>query len=49
VITDEKLRRAKTLIAQGLTVREAATRIKVSKTTLYAALGDDAVGADRSA
>jgi transposase len=49
VVTDEKLRRAKTPIAQGLTVREAAARIKVGKTTLYAALGDNAVGADRSA
>jgi hypothetical protein len=39
VVTDEKLRRALTLVAQGLTVREAATRIKVGKTALYAALG----------
>jgi DNA invertase Pin-like site-specific DNA recombinase len=29
VVTEEKLRRAKTLIAQGLTVREAAARIKI--------------------
>jgi DNA invertase Pin-like site-specific DNA recombinase len=39
VITDEKIRRARTLIAQGLTVREAAARIKVGKTALYMALG----------
>ncbi len=38
VVTEEKLRRARTLVAQGFTVREAATRIKVGKTTLYAAL-----------
>ena len=40
VVTEEKLRRARTLIAQGLTVREAAARIKVGKTALYAALGE---------
>ena len=40
VVTEEKLRRARTLIAQGVTVREAAARIKVSKTALYAALGE---------
>jgi DNA invertase Pin-like site-specific DNA recombinase len=38
VITEDKLRRAKTLIAQGLTVREAAARVKIGKTALYAAL-----------
>src|SRR5271170_112546 len=38
VVTDEKLRRAQTLVTQGLTVREAAARIKVGKTALYAAL-----------
>jgi hypothetical protein len=32
-------------IAQGLTVREAAARIKVSKTALYAALGEEAANA----
>ena len=41
VVTEEKLRRAKTLIAQGLTVREAAARIKVGKAALYAALGEE--------
>ncbi|KJS39366.1 MAG: invertase [Rhodospirillaceae bacterium BRH_c57] len=40
VVTEDKLRRARALIAQGLTVREAAARIKVSKTALYAALGE---------
>ena len=42
VVTDEKLRRAKTLLAQGLTVREIAARIKVGKTALYAALAQTA-------
>lgn len=39
VVTEEKLRRARVLIAKGLTVREAATRLKVGKTALYEALG----------
>jgi DNA invertase Pin-like site-specific DNA recombinase len=38
VVTSQKLDRARTIIAKGLTVREAATRLKVGKTTLYAAL-----------
>jgi len=38
VVTEEKLRRAQTLLVQGLTVREVAARIKVGKTALYAAL-----------
>jgi len=38
VVTDEKLARAKTLIEQGLNVREAATRLKVGKSALYEAL-----------
>ena len=41
-VTDKKLRRAQTFIARGLTVREAAARIKVGKTTLYAALAQTA-------
>lgn len=45
VVTEEKLRRARTLIAQGLTVREAAARIKVGKTALYAALGEETMDA----
>lgn len=38
VVTSEKLERARTIIAKGLTVREAATRLKVGKTALYDAL-----------
>ena len=41
-MTDEKLRRAHMLFAQGLTVREVAARIKVGKTALYAALAQTA-------
>ena len=35
--TPEKIARARQLIAQGLTVREAAARVKVGKSALYAA------------
>lgn len=38
VVTDEKLRRARDLLGKGLTVREAATRLKIGKTALYQAL-----------
>jgi DNA invertase Pin-like site-specific DNA recombinase len=38
VVTREKLERARAIITKGLTVREAATRLKVGKTALYAAL-----------
>ncbi|AWV19993.1 DNA integration/recombination/inversion protein (plasmid) [Roseomonas mucosa] len=38
VVTAEKLRRAQDLVAKGLTVRDAAVRLKVGKTALYAAL-----------
>ena len=38
VVTGEKLERARAIIAKGLTVREAATRLKVGKTALYSAL-----------
>lgn len=38
VVTPEKLARAKSYIDSGLNVREAATRIRVGKTALYAAL-----------
>ena len=38
VVTSEKLARARTIIAKGVTVREAATRLKVGKTALYDAL-----------
>ena len=40
-VTEDKLRRAREHIAKGLTVREAATRVKVSKTALYQALGSE--------
>jgi DNA invertase Pin-like site-specific DNA recombinase len=38
VITQDKLRKAKALIAEGVTVRETAIRINVGKTALYDAL-----------
>ena len=38
VVTEDKLLRARDCIANGLNVREAATRLKVGKTALYAAL-----------
>jgi DNA invertase Pin-like site-specific DNA recombinase len=38
VITAEKLERAQVIIGKGLTVREAATRLRVGKTALYEAL-----------
>jgi len=38
VVTEDKLKRARTLVAKGMTVREAATRMKVGKTALYEAL-----------
>ncbi|MUG82056.1 recombinase family protein [Commensalibacter melissae] len=38
VMTDEKLKKAKEHLKNGLNVREAAARIKVSATTLYKAL-----------
>ena len=37
-ITEDKLRRAREHIAKGLTVREAAMRVKAGKTALYEAL-----------
>ena len=42
VATPERLARARQLIASGLTVREAAARVKVGKSALYAALKADA-------
>ncbi len=38
VITAEKLKRAREIVGKGLTVREAAIRLKVGKTALYEAL-----------
>ena len=43
VVTPERLARAAALIAQGLTVREAAARLKIGKTALYAALDKTAL------
>ncbi len=37
-VTEDKLRRAREHIVKGLTVREAAGRVKVGKTALYEAL-----------
>lgn len=37
-VTADKLRRAREHIANGLSVREAAARLKIGKTSLYAAL-----------
>ncbi len=39
VMTADKVAKANELIAGGLTVREAAARLKVGKTALYSALG----------
>jgi DNA invertase Pin-like site-specific DNA recombinase len=39
VITKEKLSPARNLVAKGLTMREAATRLKVDKIALFWALG----------
>ena len=38
VVTADKLQRARELVANGLNVREAAARVKVGKSALYAAL-----------
>lgn len=38
VVTKEKLRRARELVARGLTVRDAALRLKIGKTALYEAM-----------
>ena len=38
VVTAEKLRRAQALVAKGLSVRDAAVRLKIGKTALYEAL-----------
>lgn len=38
VVTEEKLHRAQALIAKGLSVRDAAGRLRVGKTALYDAL-----------
>ena len=38
MVTADRLERAKALIAKGLTVREAASRLKIGETALYDAL-----------
>lgn len=38
VVNDERLQRAREYMAKGLNVREAAARLKIGKTALYAAL-----------
>ena len=40
VATPDRIARARAMIARGLTVREAAARLKIGKTALYAALSD---------
>lgn len=47
VVTLDKLARAKAHLAAGLTVREAAARVKVSKTALYKAISSSADVAKR--
>lgn len=47
VITPEKLERARAHLATGLTVREVASRLKVGKTALYKALGEQGAGAGK--
>jgi len=42
VITSDKLARARAMTCRGLTVREAATRLKVGKSALYEALAEPA-------
>lgn len=42
VATPERIARARQLIATGLTVREAAARLKIGKSALYAALNGQA-------
>jgi len=41
VVTADKLERAKALLEKGLTVREAAVRLKIGKTALYEALNHE--------
>jgi DNA invertase Pin-like site-specific DNA recombinase len=40
VVTEDRLRRARELVAKGLSVRDAAVRLKVGKTALYEARRD---------
>jgi DNA invertase Pin-like site-specific DNA recombinase len=45
VVTSDKLARARQHLSAGLTVREAAARVKVGKTALYQALSGSAEAA----
>ena len=47
MVTPDKLARARAHIASGLTVRDAAARVKVGKTALYEALNGSAEAAPR--
>ena len=42
VVTPDKLAKARSYLGAGLTVREAAARVKIGKTALYEALGGKA-------
>ena len=46
VLSDQKLTRARQLIDDGLTVREAAARLKIGKTSLYSALKEKSRAAE---
>jgi DNA invertase Pin-like site-specific DNA recombinase len=48
VVTVDRLTRAEALIAKGLTVREAASRLKIGKTALYDALISKTAGSRES-
>jgi DNA invertase Pin-like site-specific DNA recombinase len=48
VVTADKLMRARGLLAGGLTVREAAARVKVGKTALYQALSEAKAVSERT-
>jgi DNA invertase Pin-like site-specific DNA recombinase len=48
VVTEERLKRARVMIERGLTVRDAAVRLKIGKTALYDALRGMEHGAQRN-
>jgi DNA invertase Pin-like site-specific DNA recombinase len=48
VVSDDTLTRARALMSKGLTVREAATRLKIGKTALYEALKSTSIQLDKS-
>jgi DNA invertase Pin-like site-specific DNA recombinase len=47
VVSDDTLTRARALMSKGLTVREAATRLKIGKTALYKALKSTSIQSDK--